>query len=523
MELIFDNVQYVGPGKNPAGVHFATNDVQIFYVNADGRVEARGASTPMGDWDNLTFGAPVIAASDKNIKHMTLKSFPRFGIYGVWHSDDRHRLAIYEYAYDISEYLLNGTISSTIDNAIVGLSLTLTNEDEVIASEDDALLTPGSKIYLEFKAGDSSPYPMATFYVDRSEYDAETAEVVITARNTIGKILNDSTFDENHTYLYEAMSEVLKKMFINAGIPEDKFLIRPTVSERGMSFPPDMSYLDGFEEMFKTGTEWRLHEVANGTIIAGRDDYEHMPSRGTYTFYRDKDVISRSVVRDDAEAYARVCVRSEVAMHGTGTVTTESTNLNVRPEPNTNLDPIGSLPNGTVVQVLLEVGNGWLEIQSGELRGYVSGKYINWTKGGESSIIYAYAQVPYYEEWGLPKNKTKYVDAAKGTTQEEIDQQALDLAEKISYSGVIESFVGPWRPHIQEGDSAEIIDDYGRKLIGAITQLDRPFGQDGFWTEFTVDSGEVMGKGRATDYIKKIAGHQEPRGGVVRIYPPEPV
>ncbi len=516
MQILIEGWQKIGPGRNPAGVHFATNDVQIFYVNAQGRLEARSASTPMGEWADLTFGPPVLAASDKNVTHMTLKSFPRFGVYGVWWSDDRHRFAIYEYETDITEYLEDGTISSVIDSPVVTMKARFSNPDGAFIGEDEGILTPGSRLVCMFRIGDSAPFEMGTFYTDRSEYEVTEGEVDITSRNTIGKVLKDSTFDEDNTYPPELLSEVIKKMLMSAGIPENKFKVETASGDRGMSFPPDMHYLEGFESLFETANDWKMNELMDGTIVVGKPGYEHLPTPGKYTFYRDEDIFSRSVTRDDAESYSKVCVRSELTEYGTGTVKV-STVLNVRAEPNTTSTIIGTLADGTVVDILLESGNGWLEIQSGTLRGFVSGKYVTWTKQ-EPTTIYSYAAVPYDEGWGLPTHKTMYVWAAQNTSQAELDTYAANLAEKVSYSGVIETFVGPIMPHLQNGDEAEIISDTGKRLLGAITQVEHPFGKSGFLTEFTVDSGDIAGKGRVRDYITKIAGKQKPASGVTRLY-----
>ena len=67
-------------------------------------------------------------------------------------------------------------------------------------------------------------------------------------------------------------------------------------------------------------------------------------------------------------------------------MTSGSNNLNVRPSPSTAGDPIGSLPNGAIVDVLgEEIGEPvsgdplWYHIQSGMLDGYVSAVYASCT------------------------------------------------------------------------------------------------------------------------------------------------
>jgi hypothetical protein len=116
-----------------------------------------------------------------------------------------------------------------------------------------------------------------------------------------------------------------------------------------------------------------------------------------------------------------------------------------------------------------------------------------------------YRQIVGWEGWGLGVQKTLYVAVADGTTVEDCTAYADELAERMSNVGVIESFVGPFRPHIQCGDEAEIINEEGKaRLIGLITNVKHNFGKSGFSTEFTVDSGGQLGKGRISDFIEKI-------------------
>jgi uncharacterized protein YgiM (DUF1202 family) len=514
MQLVFEHTQPLGAGTNPACAHFATNTAQVFYIN-DGKLYAISTDTPLGNWDNRVFSAPVKAAEDENITHMSLKNFPRYGLYGTWWSDDRHRFAIYEFEIIMSEYVEEGSISSRIDDPVVGINLRLANPDESFIGEDEGILAPGARLYFAFRAGDSEPYDMCIAYVDRSKYDVTTAEVQVSGRNTIGKVLKDATFDEYNQYPKENFTSLLQKLFANAGIPADKLLIDTAVDDRGMNFPPDMSFLDGIQALIGTTINWKIAELPDGTIVMGPNYYDKLPQPGKYTFYRDKDIFSRTVSRDDAETYARVCVRCETTGTGTGTVTASA--LNVRPEPNTSKPPIASLPNGTQVEVLLESGNGWLQIRSGEITGYVSGQYVQWTKGTQSQI-FSYADVPYFEGWGLAKQKTLYVDAPNGTTQEELDSLALQLADRVGMSGVIESFTGPFRPHIQNGDEAEIISSTGTRLLGLITEVTHSFGKSGFRTDFTCESSGRIGKGMLKDFIGKIAGKKQTPSGVTRLY-----
>jgi len=82
---------------------------------------------------------------------------------------------------------------------------------------------------------------------------------------------------------------------------------------------------------------------------------------------------------------------------------------------------------------------------------------------------------------------------------------ATEIAEQLSNSGEVEEFVGPIRPQLMPGDSAEIIDNDGPRLVGIITTVIHNFGQDGFYTQFTVDSGGKINKPLLSDYLKQIS------------------
>lgn len=67
-------------------------------------------------------------------------------------------------------------------------------------------------------------------------------------------------------------------------------------------------------------------------------------------------------------------------------VTTEGVTLNVRPDASTASDPVGALAPGTVVPVLstvrgqvIEGNDVWYEIESGSIRGFISGRFAECT------------------------------------------------------------------------------------------------------------------------------------------------
>lgn len=118
--------------------------------------------------------------------------------------------------------------------------------------------------------------------------------------------------------------------------------------------------------------------------------------------------------------------------------------------------------------------------------------------------IVVYKDVKGYSGWNLQAKKTLYVQVANGTRLSEANLYAEEVANRVDSVGKIESFTGPLRPHLTCGDEAVIIDEKGSKSLGLITEITHVFGKSGYYTNFTVDSGGRLGKGRLTDYIGQI-------------------
>jgi hypothetical protein len=112
-----------------------------------------------------------------------------------------------------------------------------------------------------------------------------------------------------------------------------------------------------------------------------------------------------------------------------------------------------------------------------------------------------YADVQHWTHWQLGAHKTKHITAPDGLTQDELAAYATQAAADLQYVGIGEQFTGPIRPHLLVGDVAEVYyegDEDGTSL-GLITDLTHSFGDDGFWTDFSVDSGGVTTDGE--DYV----------------------
>lgn len=121
--------------------------------------------------------------------------------------------------------------------------------------------------------------------------------------------------------------------------------------------------------------------------------------------------------------------------------------------------------------------------------------------------VAVYEAVAFQDGWNLPSRKTLYVEVPEGTSQAEAEAMAEHLANRLANVGIIESFSGPFRPHLQPGDAAEITEP-GKmaRTLGTITQVSLKFGRSGYTTDFTVDSGGVLRKPSLKDLIQTIGG-----------------
>lgn len=123
--------------------------------------------------------------------------------------------------------------------------------------------------------------------------------------------------------------------------------------------------------------------------------------------------------------------------------------------------------------------------------------------------IQIYEDVSSFSGWNLQSNKTLFVQVAEGTSISNAQAIATELAGRLESVGKVETFTGPFRPQLLVGDGATIMDSQGNTELGLITEITHNFGKSGFTTNFTVDSGGRLGRGRLSDYIRMIDNKQE--------------
>ena len=447
MELIFSKILEVGNGLNPDIIQFPDTSAEVFFLE-EGRLKGQPILKTDGVFSVPELEPIVDISPDHNISDFKLRVLSGFGVIGSYKTEDAHKLLIYEYMKDISDYLENGSISSSIQSPIDSMSLTLQNpmnkvtgqnviigEKELLTdlSKNNSLISPGSKIAFEFMIGDSEVFSLGNFLVDRTNFTLLGETISVTGRNLIGKVLKEQTLDENYVIPYGNLKTNLENLLVNANLSKDQFIIENTSIANRFDFKPNTTVFDAISEMLKSAIDWKIQEKVDGLIVIGSPSYSGFEDNSIYNFERGKDIFSRKVVKDDLDAYRKVCVHDS------------DFNLMI------------------------------------------------------------FKEVESYSGWNLNANKTLYVEVATGTREADAILYAEILARKVDSVGKIESFNGPFRPHIICQDGANIVDDTDSYDLGIITGITHSFGKNGFSTKFIVDSGGSYGTDKFTNYINKMA------------------
>ena len=322
MQLTFEHTQSLGTGSQPQAIHTPENIVQVLYVGDGGRICAKDASTPMGAWADREFSPSYLVCTDVDIEHMKLKYVSASSIFVVWKNDAgegetvpyqegvthtvRHRLAVWAMRQNLSKFLESGTIELRDDDPVARISVEFGNVHQYVSNEIDSIVSPGAQLRLFFRSGDSDPYPMGRYYVDRSQMSATGGTTGASGRSIIGKMLKDQTFDEENVFSKANLQQTFEAVLNAFGVAD--YWVGATSFDVGMSFPPDMDGLTGMEELLKTVRNWQIREGMDGQVGIGFTTDARFDQPQTYVFQRGTDVFSREITRDDMPAYGRVCV-----------------------------------------------------------------------------------------------------------------------------------------------------------------------------------------------------------------------
>ena len=164
--------------------------------------------------------------------------------------------------------------------------------------------------------------------------------------------------------------------------------------------------------------------------------------------------------------------------------------------------PNGELIAGTASFISNYLSNSYYSFDSGELfkrrtkrssdatytKVRVTGKDID---GNDLNPVTV--EVKNYTNWALPTNKTYHTTVNDGYTQSELQNYAEELAESLRYVGVGEDFTGALKPQLLVGDVAGSLNEDGTMtILGIVTSVKHRFGKQGYFTDFSTDSGGIV-------------------------------
>jgi hypothetical protein len=135
-------------------------------------------------------------------------------------------------------------------------------------------------------------------------------------------------------------------------------------------------------------------------------------------------------------------------------------------------------------------------------------------EGASPRIIYG--DVPYFVGWYIAGHKTFYQKVPDSTADATMDTLLTNMIEAMQYYGIVESFRGLFRPHLQIGDVAIVTGDPSPRIAGIVTEVKHGFGRSGFLTDFSVASGGKISDPDnpstvATKYINRMGGANRQR------------
>lgn len=440
MKLDFEEIQEVSTGKYPDLLHFFDNEAQVMFLK-NGELYGKTTNTPMGHWNNKEFEEEIKIEIDKNMENLELSSISEFGVFGCYKTGNTHKLIIYEMLIDISPYLNSGNIKHSISSPIGTISLNLENPKN------------------------TNPEYKGENVLISEDFSQLTPGSKIVFKFQMG---DSEDYDMGSFYVDRSSYSVLSE---DVGV-DGRNLIGKALKDQ--SFGEENSF------SFNTLTETIRKVLLDANINPYRILIENTSRKSGFIFQSNMECLA------GIEEIFKATLNWKIEELTDGTIVVGSPSYagftrRDRFEFHRDKDIFGR------------------EITRDDMDSYrrvcVHDREFN---------IKIFKDVAGYTGWNLQSKKTLYVEITEGTTLLDAEEYADGLAIKLSNVGKIESFTGPFKPYILIGDEAVIINKNGSEELGLITEINHRFGKDGFYTDFTVDSGGNIGQGRLVDYISQI-------------------
>lgn len=314
MILSFEYNMSCGAGKAPQLVHMPDNQLHLIYLDGNGAVQGAKAEPELGLYDDVIFQPYGRLSPDEEVSRPSLKKVAHYGAYGFWSADGDHKFVIYMLPTDVSDAIIDGQTQFSTGSESASLSINLINVRGKLINRYRSILTPGTKLELYVALGDSPEASLGIFFIDRANVSYPEEKVSVTARDAIGKLLKEQTFDENVLFEEGILQDNLKAILDMAGV-EDYF-VGDATSVDPLEFEPDTTILEGLKYAIALLSGWKIAETMGGVVGVSSADDIRFDQPGRYTFERDRQCWNYSVEFDDSNGANRVCVTSDPEEEG---------------------------------------------------------------------------------------------------------------------------------------------------------------------------------------------------------------
>ena len=446
MELKFENLVSLAPGSYPDVVQFYDTSAQIFAINPSGDMVGIPIKKLDGEYGSPQLETSNDVSNDTNHAHLEIKTINGFGMAGSYKSNDSHKMIIYEFALELEDYLENGSIKLAIDNPIASFTTTLANP--IDKSSDKQL-----NVAISEKEALLSPGAKVQFMFEMGDNEPIEMGTFYVDRSDFSPIRADVGIDGRN---------LIGKALNDQTLDEDNLFGYDTIDKH-------------FEKL-----------LADANLST--DQFLVEPSTTYNWFSFDPNMKKLDALKEMLKAM----INWKVEELNDGTIV------------------VGSPSYSQFTQPGIYTFNRGTDIFSRNITRDDMDAYRRVCVHTSDFTVKIYRDVASYTGWNLQANKTLYVNVQDGTSEAQAILYAEELASRLENVGKVESFTGPFKPHIMPGDYAHIVSESGTDDIGIITEVTHSFGKQGFKTDFTVDSGGRLGKGRISDYISKITQQHSP-------------
>ena len=308
MILTFPYVTELGSGRNPQAFHDRDNNLRIIFLDETETVCCREAAPELGLYDSLEFKEKGRVSPDEAVSLPSLKKVAHYGGFGFWSAGGDHRFVIYMMPADISDSLVDGQVQFGSDNEISSMSGTFINRRGKLINRYRSIISPGTRLELYFSLGSSPEISLGVFFVDRAGISFPEEQISVSARDAVGKLLKEQTFDDNTLWQEGSLHDNISSILRYAGVEE--FFVGDPGTDEPLVFEPSTNLLEGIQYAISLLTDWKIAQTAEGRVGVAPATDTRFEQPAIYNFERDHSCWSYSVEYDDSNGAASVCVFS---------------------------------------------------------------------------------------------------------------------------------------------------------------------------------------------------------------------